>query len=30
MRILRHASLATTRRYLNTDPSDSSAMYLGL
>ena len=30
MRTLRHASLATTGRYLHADPSDSSAMYLGL
>ena len=30
MRTLRHASLATTGGYLHADPSDSSAMYLGL
>ena len=30
MRTLRHASLSTTGRYLHADPSDSSAMYLGL
>ncbi len=30
MRTLRHASLATTGRYLHADPSDSPAMYLGL
>ncbi len=30
MRTLRQASLATTERYLQADPSDSSAMYLGL
>lgn len=30
MRTLRHASLSTTRRDLHAEPSDSSAMYLGL
>lgn len=30
MGTLRHASLSTTGRYLHADPSDSSAMYLGL